>query len=217
METRKKTFQSMTIREKAEHIWEYYKPVLLGIVLAAALIIYIIMKIVSPEPESVLNVTLVNAASYNMEEEDVFERYLREQGYDPQKETISVNTGLFLDPDGMSQGSAASYQALVAMTMVGEIDLLGGDQEILELLGANGGLMDMGDILNEEQLERYADRLYTATDAETGTAYVCGIRLPQDNPLTADGYYGENVWAAVPYTAAHQELAKEFLLYLLGE
>lgn len=217
MAERKKAFKDMTFREKVEQIWEYYKPVLLAIVLGVWLIIYIIYKILNPPPEVLLNVALVNGLAYESKEDDAFTRFLEEKGYNTEEVTIAVGGGLYLDAQGMSQASMASLQALVARNMAGDIDILVGDEYTLSVLGSGGGLKEMDEILSAEQMEKYADRLYTAEDTETGEKYVCGLKLPESNLLTADGYYGEEVWAGIPYTAKNSQLAKEVFQYLLGE
>lgn len=217
METEKKTFKTMTVGEKLEHIWEYYKLALLIIALAVGLIIYIIYKLVAPGPDSILNVTMVNSYPLNVEGEDTFDRYLREHGYDPKDETVAVNSTLYLDANNASQSSAVAFQALLAMSMVGEIDLLIGDETVFQLFGSGNGLLEIDTVLPEELLEKYQDDLYTARAQDTGEEFVCGIRLPKGNPLEQDGYYGEGVMAGIPYTAVNQDEAKEMLLYLLGE
>lgn len=215
---RTKTFQEMTVKEKIEHIWEYYKPAVFGIVAGVALIIYIIVKILNPDPEVVLGVTLVN--SYMQQDAEgrvIFDDYLTDNGYNTEEETISVNSSFYLSADGMSQMDMASSQALIAMNAVGEIDILGGDEAVMNMLGVNGGLMEMEEVLTPEQMEQYADRLFTAENPETGEKYVCALKLPTGNLLTEAGYYPEEVWAAIPLTSKRQELAKKVFAYLLGE
>lgn len=212
----KKTFKTMTIGEKIEHIWEYYKLVIIGIVAAVAIIIYAIVEAVTPEPDVVINAVLVNANSFDIQE-DTFQRYLEENNYDLESETINVNTTMYLDSTNGSQVSATSYQTLVAMVMVGEIDLLIGDEGVIDMLGTGQGLLEVEDILPEEMFQKYKDRLYTVEDLETGETYVCGIWLPEENSLKQDGYYAGEVLAAIPYTAENTDTAKDVLLYLLGE
>lgn len=217
MQTEKESFQRMTIGKKLEHIWEYYKLPLLGIALALFLIIYTIVKLVSPEPEILMHAALVNASPMLAEEEDTFARYLKEHDYDPAEETIAVNASLYFDREHMSESNAVSYQALAAMVMVGEIDLLTGDADTFDLLGKGSGLMEMEDVLPPEIYEKYQDRLYTVEQEETGQELVCGVWLADINSLTRDGYYVTKVLAGIPTTAANPDMAKEVLLYLLEE
>ena len=215
---RTKTFREMTFKEKIEHIWEYYKLAIFGIAAVLALIIYIIYKILNPDPDVILGVTLVN--SYSQPEAEgnlIFEQYLIDNGYNIEEETISVNSSLYISADGMSQADLASSQALIAMNMVGEIDILAGDEYVIGMIGMNGGLMEIEDVLTPEQLEKYADRLYTVEDSESGETYVCALKLPEGNLLTEAGYYSGDVWAGIPITSERQDLAKKVFTYLLGE
>ncbi len=220
---RTKAFKDMTFGEKIEQIWAYYKPVLLAIVLGVSLIIYIIYKIINPDPDIILNVALVNSvAAYQeqTEEDDLFTRYLKENGYNPEEETISVSANLYLTEDGSGgEMDMATSQSLMARIAASDIDILAGDKFILDMFGADGGFLEIREIFTEEQMEKYADNLYTAVDEETGEEYVCGLKLPESNLLTAEGYYGTEVWMAIPVTAneEHIQLAKEVFIYLLGE
>lgn len=217
MAERKKAFKDMTIGEKIEQIWEYYKLVLLAIALGLALIIYIIYKILNPDPESILNVAMLNTLPVQTEGEGIFQIYMEENGYDTKTQTISINSNLSISADGAGMTDMASHQALIAMLMVGEIDILAGQEHILGTVANSGGLTRMEEILTPEQLEAYADRLYIAVDEESGEEYACGLKLPEGNLLTEEGYYSEEVWAAIPATSDKKELAKDVFLYLIGE
>lgn len=218
---RTKAFHDMTFQEKIEHIWEYYKPAVFGIVGGVALIIYIIYKIVNPDPDEILNVTMVNSYSYLQEEETkgyaIFEEYLIDNGYNMEEETINVNSSLYLSEDGVSETDMATSQALVVWNAAGEIDILAGTENIMSMFGTDGGLLEMAEVLTPEQMEKYADRLYTVEDEETGEKYVCALKFPEGNLLTEAGYYTEDVWVAIPVTSKRQELAKKVFTYLLGE
>lgn len=215
MEKIQTPFREMTIRQKLEHIWEYYKPAIFGTIGGVAIIVYIIYKAVCPDPDAALNITLVNANGFDVVEEDTFIRYLKEQGYDTSAETAYVNSNLTLDGENGGQASATSMQVLSAMVMVGEIDLLVGDEYTMQVVGAGGGLTPMDEILSPQQMEQYQDRLYTVEDLETGEQHVCGIWLSEDNLLVQDGYYFGQVLVGMPYTAAHEELAADVITYLL--
>lgn len=217
MEKIQTPFRKMPPKQKLEHIWEYYKLPIFGIGAGIFLIIYIIYKAVTPDPEAVLNVTLVNANGYQVAEEDTFIRYLKEQGYDLTQETAYINTSLTLDGERGGQATATSMQVLSAMVMVGEIDLLVGDEYTLQVVGSGGGLMPMDQVLTPEQMEKYGDRLCAVENPETGQQQICGVWLGENNLLVQDGYYFEKVLVSVPYTAAHTELAAEMIGYLLEQ
>lgn len=217
MQTEKKTFRTMTVKEKIEHIWEYYKLALFGFFAAIALLIYGISHLLFPDPEILLNVVLVNTGFMDEPEQDAFLRYLTEQGYDPERETISVNTGLYMNLEAADQTSAISYQAIAAMLLTGDLDLLVGNEDVISLLGSGGGLSDLQELLPGEVLAKHQEQLYLMTGEESRESYVGGIWLTEGNPLMQDGYYEVPTLAAIPYSSGKQELAAEVMLYLLGE
>lgn len=183
-----------------------------------ALIIYIIYKILNPDPEVLLGVTMVN--SYLQPEAKgyaIFEEYLADNGYNMEEETINVNSSLYLSEDGMSETDMASSQALIVWNAAGEIDILTGTEHIMSMIGTGGGLLEMAEVLTPEQMEKYADRLYTVEDEESGEKYVCALKFPEGNLLTEAGYYAEDVWVAIPVTSKRQEMAKKVFHYLLAE
>lgn len=209
----KKTFRTMSFGQKVEHIWEYYRWLVLGSIAAVILLVYIIVQAVTPKPDILLNVTLLNANSLGVAEPDVFVRYLEEKGYDPQTEEVYVNTTMHLE---YGSGNSNVYQALAAMVLVGEIDLLVGDENSVGMIAAGNGLMPLTEFLEEELTGDYADEdLFFWTDETTGKSEVCGIWLPEGNPLAADGYYKGRALATIPYTAQNQDMAKEMLVYLI--
>lgn len=217
MEKIQTPFRKMTFPKKLEHIWEYYRAVVYGVIIGIALLAYFIYKIVTPQPEAILNVTLVNGNSYDAPEENVFLRYLKEQGYDLSEYTAYVDAHLQISGEDQSQKSATSLQLLSAMTMVGEIDLLAGDELVFGMMGGSDGLLPLDQALSQELLEKYKDSLFFLPDAETGEENAVGIWLREDSGLVADGYYQGKALMGIPYTAKHPEMAAEALRYLLEE
>lgn len=214
MQSEKEAFRAMTVREKAEHIWEYYKLPLLGIALVVILVAYIVYKALNPDPEAILNVAMVNASTLAVPEKDAFERYLEEQGYDLEEETAIVDASIFMDN---SPEDYAIMETVMARIMVGDLDILIGDEEVLDGLGAIGAFTDMHELLPEEALERHEDKLIYMEPQEGGDPVAGGIWLPEGNPLEEDGYYYEPVAISLIYNGQNKELARDVLLYLLGE
>ena len=215
---RTKTFRKMSFSEKVQQIWEYYRLAVFGILAGIVLIIYIIYKIMNPDPEEILNVVMVNASA----EEDssgyeIFSAYLAQNGYNQEEQTITLNTTLNLTGGASSQMDIASQQALITWASAGQIDVLAGNESAMDLFGAGDGLVEMDEILSTEQMEQYKDLLYTAENTETGEQYVCAMKLPEGNLLEQAGYYEGDVWLAIPVSSEHPEVAKDVFLYLLNE
>lgn len=219
MATRDTSFKELTVKQKVEHIWEYYKPAIFGIVIAVCLIVYVIYKILNPDPDILMTAVLVNASAIDVAEENVFVRYMNENDINQEEETISIRTNLTIDSENASaaQMTISSRQVLSAMLSINEIDLLVANEETFDMMGMSGAMMSGEELLPTELVEKYADRFYTVKNEESGDTFVCGIWLGENNPLMEDGYYYESMIAGIPDNAANPELAKEMLLILLGE
>ena len=126
MADRNTAFKDLTFKEKIQQIWDYYRPVIFGIAFAVWLIIYIIYKILNPDPDVLMTAVLMNSSTIDVAEKDVFTRYLEENGYNPEEETISTRTNLSIDTEnaGAAQITLSSQQVLMAMLSAGEVDLL---------------------------------------------------------------------------------------------
>lgn len=208
-------FKEMPFKEKVQHIWEYYKLAVFGIILGIIIIVSIIVGISRKKPEVILNVSMVNCNTFQVTEQDVFQRYLLENGYDMEAQTIVVKTNYKISEDISGTLALTSYQALNTSMALGEVDLLIGDDDVFQMFGSAKGFKSLSEVLTKEILEKYEDQLYTVIDTETKKEVVCGIRLQEDNPLVKDGYYEGSVLVGFPYSTTNQELAVEMLLYLL--
>lgn len=218
MADRNTAFKDLTFKEKIQQIWDYYKPVIFGIAFAVWLIIYIIYKILNPDPDVLMTAVLMNSSTIDVAEKDVFTRYLEENGYNPEEETISTRTNLSIDTEnaGAAQITLSSQQVLMAMLSAGEVDLLVGTEDSFDMLGTDG-LMRAEEILPTELAEKYRDRFYIVKNQETGEKLAGGIWLEEGNPLMEDGYYHEKMLVGIPTTATNVDMAKELLLILLEE
>lgn len=209
----KNKFKEMTFGQKAQYIWEYYKIPIFGIILGIITIVILIVGLIRKDPEVVLNVCMVNANQYQVAEEDVFDRYLKEQGYNPQTQTIQIKGNYKMGVG--HEVDFTSFQAINTAMSMGQLDLIIGDETVFLTFGTGRGFKSLSEILTPELMEKYEDQLYTVLDDETKEPVICGIWLPKENELVKDGYYKEGVLVGVPYSVTNQELATEMLLYLL--
>jgi hypothetical protein len=210
-------FSDLTSRQKVEYIWEYYKLAIFGIIILVVIIVNIIIRIISPPPETLITVALTNANS-NMTEDDVlFQEFVEQSGYDWDDTRVALNSGIFLSKEGQGQTDFANYQALVAQIMVGEIDVLGGEEHIFEKVGAGKAMYSLYDILPAEVIEKHKAKIKMIKDTETGDEIPCAILLPPDSILIKEGYYKEGAMIGVPLSSSNLELAVNAIIFLLGE
>ena len=219
MATRDTSFKELTWKQKIEHIWEYYKWIIMGSIFGVCVLGYVFSVIFAPKKDVLMSAALVNVESAEAAEPDTFIRYLEEKGYNTEEETINVNTGFIIDLEYLDEATVTTYQKMTALMMVGDLDLMVGDEAMFAHLAKNGCMKDLKEVLPEETIAKYEEqgRLCWIEEPDLGYEILCGIWTEEENLLKKDGYYSGKVLVGIPYTATHVEMAKDLLLILLGE
>ena len=204
-------FKNMTIRQKLDHIWEYYRWPILVAVVALGFVITWIHGIVT-EKDPLLNVVMVNAYGRTPDGE-AFQPFLEQAGYEYYDGAVMVNKNVQLNgPDGTQNFGGG--QMLMCTIAAGEPDLFFWDtREVLPPL-KGGALRDLREILSPELLEQYGDSLVYAEDSDTGASYPCGIYL-EENPWITEQRYYENCTVGVAACVKDEKLAGKVLSELL--
>lgn len=214
---RRNQFKSLTLKQKAVYIWDYYKLIIIGSLIGFVIVGNIIYTIAKPEPAYAMNLVMVNTSMIMEEEHKVFTDYEKATGLTETGEKISINSNIRLSGDMQSQTDFANYQLLSVLLMTNEIDLMLSDETIFKTMAASGGFYEISDILSEDILKKYEDYIVSVTDEETKKTYACGIKLPEDTILIQEEIYTTSPVAGILSGTENKEEAIKLLLYLLGE
>lgn len=181
IELEKKKLSEMTIKEKLDYIWEYYKYPIVGIIFVAALVGSIINNVFINPPKNVFAHMVFYNDYVSEETSDGFSDKLTEHLITDKEEEQILITYLMISQDDL-QASIAMSQKFVAMIASKEIDLIISERSDFEIMCTQGYFLELNKVLSPKELAGYSDRLMTGTiDGEEGS-YVYGIRM-DDNPL----------------------------------
>ncbi|MCC8151252.1 MAG: hypothetical protein LIO96_07320 [Lachnospiraceae bacterium] len=75
-ERSKEIYHTLPVGKKIQYIFQYYKIILVLIAAGIGVFVYIIVRTLHPDPETILEVALVEAATPMGDEADVFDRFL---------------------------------------------------------------------------------------------------------------------------------------------
>ncbi len=205
-EKAKELVKQMTPVQKIGHFINYNRVVCIIIVIAIIVLIWVVYRVRHPGPEDILKIQLYGANSAYDETDNVFERYMDEHDIDQDKETISVE----ITDDLMGE------QVISTRIMSGDVDLLVGDEDIMDMVTDGGGLIALEDLLPEDLIEEYGDSLYVADDPQTGEEHLYGIMFRQDSPLIAMDCYREPQIIGITYNSEHPDTAVSMMEYILS-
>lgn len=204
-------------RQRIGYIWDYYKPVLAGILGIIAVISIGVTIYHNMQLNYLLQVYMVNCNSINVDSEQLTADFAEYIGGVGAKDVITIDTSVSLTDDG-SQYAMANQVKFTAMTSAHEVDVLIVDEEKYLELEAQGYFRDLRDILGEEQLEEWSEVLVEGTKTEDGTVPVTAIDLTNAPVLlAADAYPDAKVYGTVVVNSQRTELSDDFITFLMAE
>lgn len=158
MDERKK-WKSMNRKERKTHFIEYY----LGPLLVAAAVIFIIGYFVYDAVKNYRDVVLMVAVVNDRFDDDTLKSFnsdlITYLGYDEKKEKVDFDDKYMLSGGDSAEALSAAEQ-ITSYIYAGQLDCMIADTGAFDHYASLGCFYDLRNILNEEQLNRYADYLY---------------------------------------------------------
>lgn len=145
----REAFRRMTLAEKAEYIFAYYKLPLV-LLLIAAVALGSVAKYKLTHKDAVLYVAYTNVALPEGQDEELFDGFLDDLGVDRRANTVERYYNLYLSEATDSvdhQYSYASRLKALASIDAEELDVVFMDQGAYDLLSNSGYLMDLDSVL----------------------------------------------------------------------
>lgn len=224
---RKKLRELPTLGKKLEYIWDYYKPVMVIVVLVIAAVVTVFQIIEANKVEPQLNIAMANASSeaeniVNLPEE--FSEYL---GITDKYQEISVDSSYQMNLDTQDSMSYTSIMKMAAVIASKELDVMVVPEDIFEYYARQGAFVDLAEFLPEEDYEKYKNRISMAAEVtesemdesgemqETfGEEKAYGLDVTDCEKLSGC-FYDEKIVMAVMETSTYPENALKFVQYIL--
>ena len=174
------TIKSLKGKKRIEHIWEYFKIPIIGVIVFFVIIGSIIYNVLNPGPVVVLGI----AWDYGFQLEEFYDTLAEELmtglSLDSYKERIEI-TQFF--ETGEPQMDMVNMQRFAAMLSVGELDIIVTSKEGIESYAYQGVLIDIGDWFPAD-----TPGLLWAKD-ENGVSSVYGISLMDSQIFLSAGFF----------------------------
>lgn len=145
----------MTFKEKLDHLWSYYKEVLLVAGLVVLTICVMVSSIINMNTETlaygVLGNVSCSAKGYSYLTEDYFAQITQ----NPKREQVVLDSIAFEDP-ALAEDTDMNYQAsmrLIALVSAKMVDYMFLDHYTMEFYISDDFYMDLRDLLSQEELE----------------------------------------------------------------
>ena len=214
--------QKLTVREKVEYVWDYYKFYIIGFILALLLIIGLLnIWFINPAPDTALFISWNSgvATEEQLDElKDVLEALLIDDS-----ENKEVIISYILSNSADPTFEMANLQRLVAMVSAGVIDIFIIDAQTLGQKAAGGFLSPLESILDDIQLinpevygiieENTTYELFEHTH-DVFSERIMGIEISSSPLLAKLGFNNQKLYLAVSATSNNTENTVKTLMAL---
>lgn len=213
-------FRELSLKQKLEHIWIYYKWKIILPILSIVAAVSIGISVYENSKDSLLYAVFLNSG-FNDETSDAFmDDFIDYAELDMKRSKVTLDASMYIHrTDGTSDtSSVSSGQKLLAMFTSIEMDVIIGDQANFEYYAKQGSFVALDEIFPEEFLQEHTDRLVVTEDPDEKE--VClGIRITDSRKLKDIGAYQdeEPIILAVPVTHMEDENIVKFVNFLLEE
>lgn len=155
----KQKWKNLDRAGKFQYFKDYYLKKLIIGGLAAAGVIWLLVTVLTPEPEMDLYIALINSSA-PQEKEELLTGELAALLGSESVENITLDSSYFIHLEEMDQGSLGSIQRLSAQAYTKMVDAVIADEEEFHYFARQGYFMDMAEALPTDLYSRLADNIY---------------------------------------------------------
>lgn len=155
----KKVWKTKTGWERVKYFVYYYKVQFIVAVVAVVFVISMAVDIANKK-ECVFQAMIINAEFEDRYDYKTFwEGFENRLDYDKEKEEIKLDSSIHVDLESQDQTSQMLVQKVFLNVSTSDLDVVVCDDQFMRLTRAQHCLHDMRDILTDEQMEKYEDKL----------------------------------------------------------
>lgn len=150
--------KDMSFKGKLSYFWDYYKVHTFVAIISVIIIVTVIHDIVTSKDYAFYGVYFNARQTFSAEEQ--MNTFCDYAGIDTEKYQAMLDNTMYYSTEDMSETTIASSQKFAAMIQTGEIDMVIADEDVFTNYAINEIFYDLRDILPEDILEQYKDRIY---------------------------------------------------------
>ncbi|MDO4298678.1 MAG: hypothetical protein Q4C59_09445 [Lachnospiraceae bacterium] len=213
-----KKLSGLTWGQRLGYIWDYYKPLMVVMLVIAAAISIGVTIYHNLQINHVFQTYWVNSNSFEFNSDEVAAEFAEYIGGIGKNDEITVDASVQYSLTENTQYSMAAQMKLTALMATGDMDVLLLDGEIYEhFMEVGAAFQELSELYPEEQLKIWEPYLVKGENTESGGEGVYAL-LVTDAPVLKrlNAYPEGEVYAVVMTGTKHPEECAQFLNYLLG-
>jgi len=207
--------RELTPKEKVQYIWSYYYLWIIGISAFLAISIFLTVRITTSIKEEWLYAMFANTMADAGNGSGMWKDFTEFSGLDLKEKRVEFNAEAYFDYLKNQAKGNDYYNAFVALTDAGILDIITMETPSLAALAESGRLTDLNLERCQPLRDRYADRLVYFHGVE-GDIPV-GIDVSDSKLVTRYGLYRDSCALGIGAQSQKMEIIALFLQFILEE
>ena len=207
--------RELTGKEKVQYIWSYYYLWIIGISAFLAISIFLTVRITTSVKEEWLYGMFANTMAKAGNGSELWKDFTEYSGLDLKEKRVEFNAEAYFDYLKNQAKGNDYYNAFIALTDGGILDIITMETPSLEALAESGRLTDLRLERCKELCERYKDRLVYFHGVE-GDIPV-GFDVSDSLLVTKYGLYQESCALGIGAQSEKQDIIGIFMRFILEE
>jgi hypothetical protein len=204
--------ENMTFKEKADHIWTYYRLHIIGTILLVLFVGSIISGIVNKK-DYVLDISLLGS-SVNNEKIDAFQQDITRTIIGNDKKKTALVEFMYFDKDKQDEMMMATMQKLAAMVATGSIDVMILDKDAFDTFCSQDMFLKLDEVPGFNSLNTKDMKLLTSKNSD-GAEGKYAIDISDNQSLKDLGYDTKNKVLTIVASSKNQANAVKFIKWFL--
>jgi len=221
LQTLKKNLAPMTWPQRFDHIWTYYKEMIIITVVTLTVVIGVGVSVLTPKKDLVMGGLLVNTFFNEEAETYLTEELLAQLDGNAKTQEAKIYTKTFTDPNASEQDGYV-LTTIFAMMYAEQVDYVLMDEVGLKAMIQMQGLLDMNEVFTPEEMEQLQDRFFYGQQQDDDGNLV-GDPIPMamkvsDVPFIkeCEKYNYRDVYLGFAINAPNQDSLRGFWDYFLA-
>lgn len=162
----REAIKNSSLSYKIKYIWDYYKWLIIGIIIAIPIFVSIVKDIASAKDYIFYGIFL-NSFAESESVDSYMNDFAMEYQLDTENYDILLDNSLNMQFENYDDGSMATIHRIIASISIGELDILAADPTVFEHYATSDIFTDLSTILTDAQLEQLQPYFYYVDGAET--------------------------------------------------
>jgi hypothetical protein len=205
------------LKKKWEYFREYYLKMTLLILAGVILLISLAYSIISAPKETAFAAFFINSGSYDSTS-TLDEEFANYMGINTKKAECYIDSSMYFASDFSDYDSYLNVQKVMAIIASKTLDVMVGDEDSMSYFAQSECFGDVTEILPEDLLEQFEDKLYYAKVGDDEVVTPIGIYITDAPKIMENDYYiGMEPIMCFVVNSDNTDNAIEFLRYIYLE